>query len=99
MLTFEYRFDVLPGKRMEFVEWVEQRSRPVWLRLSEVRGYRVYNNVLAVSTPQRVIQVDVDDMAALERIFTNEEFVRLRDEFHGYVHNVTESILSLVFAK
>jgi len=41
----------------------------------------------------------VDDLAALERIFTNEEFVKLRDEFHGYVCNVTESILSLIFAK
>ncbi len=99
MITFEYRFDVLPGKRQEFVEWVERRSRAVWLRMPEVRGYRVYHNLLAVSTPQRVIQVDVEDLAALERIFTNEEFVRLRDEFHGYVCNVTESILSLIFAK
>lgn len=99
MITFEYRFDLLPGKRQDFEEWVERRSRPMWLRMPEVRGYRVYHNILAVSTPQRVIQVDVDDLAALERIFTNEEFVKLRDEFHGYVWNVTESILSLIFAK
>ena len=99
MITFEYRFDILPGKRQGFVEWVERRSRPVWLRLPEVRGYRVYHNVLDVSTPQRVIQVDVDDLSALERIFTNEEFMKLREEFHAYVCNVTESILSLIFAK
>jgi hypothetical protein len=99
MITFEYRFDMLPGKRQEFLEWAERRSRPVWLRMQGMRGYRAYHNVLAVSTPQRVIQVDVEDLATLERIFTDEEFVKLRDEFHGYVCNVTESMLSLVFTK
>jgi hypothetical protein len=69
MVMFEYRFDILPGRLAEFAEYVETTGRPAWLRFPEVKGFRVYTNLFGVSSPQRVIQVDVENLAALERIF------------------------------
>lgn len=99
MITFEYRFDIVPGKKEEFMEWTEKVGRPAWLRSKEVLGYRVYNNLFGVGAPQRVVQVDLEDLAALQRLFTSEEFKRIRDEFHRYAINLSESVLTLIFKK
>lgn len=99
MVIFEYRFDILPGKLAEFSEYVDKIGRPAWMRFPEVKGYRVYTNLFGVSSPQRVIQVDVENLAALERIFREPAFMEVRARFHEFVTNLTHSILVPVFAK
>ncbi|MFI5338323.1 MAG: hypothetical protein ACHQ7N_00600 [Candidatus Methylomirabilales bacterium] len=99
MIVFEYRFDILPGRLGEFSQYVETTGRPAWMRFPEVKGFRVYTNLFGVSSPQRVIQVDVENLAALERIFRDPAFNEVRTRFHSFVTNLTHSILVPVFAK
>jgi hypothetical protein len=99
MLIFEYRFDIMPGKLKEFSEYVESTGRPGWLRFPEVKGFRVYTNLFGVSSPQRVIQVDIENLAALERIFRDPVFNDVRSRFHSFVTNLTHSILVPLFTK
>ena len=99
MVMFEYRFDILPGRLAEFAEYVETTGRPAWLRFPEVKGFRVYTNLFGVSSPQRVIQVDVENLAALERIFLDPGFSEVRSRFHSFVTNLTHSILVPLFSK
>jgi hypothetical protein len=99
MVIFEYRFDILPGKLKEFSEYVETTGRPGWLKFPEVKGFRVYTNLFGVSSPQRVIQVDVENLAGLERIFRDPGFSEVRTRFHSFVTNLTHSILVPLFSK
>ena len=99
MVIFEYRFDVLPGKLWEFAEYVESTGRPAWLRFPEVKGFRVYTNLFGVSSPQRVVQVEVESLADLERIFRDPAFLEVRARFHSLVTSLTHSILHPVFSK
>ena len=99
MVMFEYRFDILPGRLAEFAEYVETTGRPAWLRFPEVKGFRVYTNLFGVSSPQRVIQVDVENLAALERVFRDPAFGEVRARFHCFVTNLTHSILVPLFSK
>jgi rRNA maturation protein Rpf1 len=99
MVIFEYRFDILPGRLTEFAEYVERTGRPAWLRFPEVKGFRVYTNLFGVSSPQRVIQIEVEDLAALERIFRDPAFMEVRARFHSFVTNLSHSMLNPIFVK
>jgi len=99
MIIFEYRFDILPGKLAEFSQYVETTGRPGWLRFPEVKGFRVYTNLFGVSSPQRVIQVDVENLAALERIFRDPGFNEVRARFHSFVTNLSHSVLNPIYSK
>ncbi len=96
MIIFEYRFDILPGKMEEFLEYVEREGRPAWKKCKEVQAFRVLTNIYGVSSPQRVVQVTLPDTAALDRIFRDEEFKKVRDDFHGFVYNLSHTILKEV---
>lgn len=96
MIVFEYRFDVLPGKMEEFLEYAEETGRKAWKKFPEVEEFRVLTNIYGVSSPQRIVQVTLPDMAALEKIFSDEEFKKVRDQFHSYVHNLSHTILTEV---
>lgn len=50
-------------------------------------------NIYGVSSPQRVVQVTLPDMTALEKIFSDEEFKKVRDDFHEFVTNLSHTIL------
>ncbi|MFI5339495.1 MAG: hypothetical protein ACHQ7N_06625 [Candidatus Methylomirabilales bacterium] len=99
LVTFEDRFDILPGRLKVFAEYVETTGRPGWLRFAEVKGFRVYTNLFGVSSPQRVIQMDVENLAALERIFRDPAFIEVRARFYSFVTNLTHSILVPLFSK
>ena len=96
MIIFEYRFDVVPGKMKEFLKYVEQEGRPAWRQFKEVKDLRVLTNVYGVSSPQRIVQVTLTDMTALEKIFADEKFQKVRDDFHGLVYNLSHTILTEV---
>jgi hypothetical protein len=96
MIIFEYRFDILPGKKEAFLEYVEKEGRSAWKKFPEVKGFRVLTNIYGVSGPQRVVQVTLPDMAALEKIFSDEEFKKVRDDFHEFVTNLSHTILQEV---
>jgi hypothetical protein len=96
MIIFEYKFDVVPGKMKEFLEYVEKEGRPAWKKFKEVKDFRVLTNVYGVSSPQRIVQVTLPDMAALEKIFGDEDFQKVRDDFHSFVYNLSHTILKEV---
>jgi hypothetical protein len=96
MIIFEYRFDVLPGRVKEFLDYVEKEGRPAWKKFKEVQDFRVMTNIYGVSSPQRVVQVTLPDMAALEKVFSDEEFKKVRDDFHSFVTNLSHTILQEV---
>jgi hypothetical protein len=49
--------------------------------------------MLGGSSPQRVIQVDLDSLATLEKILSDPGFKRAKEKFHGMVTNVSDSLL------
>jgi heme-degrading monooxygenase HmoA len=99
MITFEYRFDVLPGKAKDYEKYLARAGKDIWLKFPGVRSVRIYKSMMGGSSPQRVVQVELDNLAALERIFANPDFKKAKDAFHGLVTNVSDSLLVEVSAK
>jgi len=93
MITFEYRFDVLPGKLRDYERYTKGAGKDIWLRFKGVRGVRVYKSMLGGSSPQRLVQVDLENLAALERILTDPAFRKVKHVFHGLVTHVSDSLL------
>ena len=93
MITFEYRFDIVPGKQKEYEKYLAGAGKDIWLKFSGVRAVRVYKSMLGGSSPQRVVQVDLDNLAALEDILSNAAFQKAKAAFHGMVTNVSDSLL------
>jgi hypothetical protein len=93
MVTFEYRFDVLPGKLGAYEKYVAGRGKDIWLKFPGVKGVRIYKSMLGGSSPQRVVQVDLESLGALEKIFSNPGFRRTKSVFHGLVTHVSDSLL------
>jgi len=99
MVTFEYRFDVLPGKAKDYQKYLARAGKNIWLKFPGVRAVRVYQSMLGGSSPQRVVQVDLDNLAALEKILGNPAFRKAKETFHGMVTNVSDSLLVQVSEK
>ena len=99
MITFEYRFDVLPGKGKEYRKYLARAGKDIWLKFPGVRTVRVYQSMLGGSSPQRVVQVDLANLAALEKILENPAFKKVKETFHGLVTNVSDSLLVQVSEK
>ena len=93
MITFEYRFDVLPGKAKDYEKYVAGQGRNLWESFRGVLAVRKYRSMLGGSSPQRVVQVDLDGLAALERILSDDKFRKAKLAFHGLVTNVSDSLL------
>ncbi|MGA7104353.1 MAG: hypothetical protein WBX49_03325 [Candidatus Deferrimicrobiaceae bacterium] len=93
MITFEYRFDVLPGKGKDYQKYLARVGKDIWFKSPGVRSVRIYKSMLGGSSPQRIVQVDLDNLAALEKIFSTPAFRKAKDVFHGLVTNVSDSLL------
>ena len=93
MITFEYRFDVLPGKLQEYEQYRAGAGKDVWQKFPGVKAVRVYKSMLGGSSPQRIVQVDLESLAALEKILSDPGFRKVKDVFHGLVTHVTDSLL------
>ena len=46
MITFEYRFDVLPGKAKDYRKYLARAGKDIWLKFSGVRAVRTYQSML-----------------------------------------------------
>jgi hypothetical protein len=99
MITFEYRFDVLPGKLDEYENYRAGAGKDIWRKFSGVKSVRAYKSMLGGSSPQRVVQVDLESLAALEKIFSDPGFRKTKKVFHGLVTHVTDSLLVSVSDK
>ena len=93
MITFEYRFDILPGKAADYERYVKGPGKNIWSRYRGVRAVRRYKSMLGGSSPQRVVQVDLESLAALEKILADANFRKAKSRFHGLVTNVGDSLL------
>lgn len=93
MITFEYRFDIVPGKQKDYEKYVAGAGKDIWLKFPGVKGVRTYKSMLGGSSPQRVVQVDLESLAALEKILSNASFQKAKATFHGLVKNVSDSLL------
>lgn len=98
MITFEYRYDIIPEKREEFLRWAREQAMPVWVKMPEVKGFRVYDEIL-LGSPHRIVQIDVEDLGALGRLLANPEVQRIVERLRGFTMHLTESFLTLVFSK
>ena len=99
MVTFEYRFDVLPGKLREYDRYTKGPGKDIWLKFKGVKAVRIYKSMLGGSSPQRLVQVDLESLAALEKIFTDPGFRKVKHVFHGLVTHVSDSLLVQVSDK
>jgi hypothetical protein len=99
MVTFEYRFDVLPGKLKEYEKYITGAGKDIWLKFPGVKAVRVYKSMLGGSSPQRVVQVDMEGLEVLERILSDPGFRKVKTVFHGLVTHVADSLLVQVSEK
>jgi hypothetical protein len=99
MVTFEYRFDVLPGKLRDYERYTKGAGKDIWLKFKGVKGVRVFKSMLGGSSPQRLVQVDLESLAALEKILTDPTFRKVKHVFHGLVTHVSDSLLTQVSDK
>jgi len=93
MITFEYRFDILPGKAAAYGKYVKGAGKNAWSKYKGVKNVRRYKSMLGGSSPQRVVQVDLDSLATLEKILSDPGFKKAQEKFHGMVTNVGDSLL------
>ena len=93
MITFEYRFDILPGKAPVYEKYVKGTGRNIWSKYKGVKAVRKYKSMLGGSSPQRIVQVDLDSLATLEKILSDPGFRKAKDKFHGMVTHVSDSLL------
>ncbi len=93
MITFEYRFDILPGKAADYERYVKGPGKNIWSKYRGVRAVRKYKSMLGGSSPQRVVQVDLDSLGALEAILADANFKKAKEKFHGLVTHVSDSLL------
>ena len=93
MVTFEYRFDILPGKAADYEKYVKGPGKDIWTKFRGVKTVRKYRSMLGGSSPQRVVQVDLDSLATLEMILSDPGFKKAKEKFHGLVTNVSDSLL------
>jgi hypothetical protein len=93
MITFEYRFDIVPGKLAEYDRYVKGPGKNIWTKYRGVKAVRKFRSMLGGESPQRVIQVDIESLAVLEKILTDPNFQKAKAKFHGLVTNVTDSLL------
>ena len=96
MVTFEYRFDILPGKAADYGKYVKGPGKNIWSKFRGVKAVRKYRSMLGGSSPQRVVQVDLDSLATLEMILSDPGFKKAKEKFHGLVTNVCDSLLVAV---
>ena len=59
----------------------------------------MYKSMLGGSSPQRLVQVDLDSLESLEKILSDPAFRKLKNIFHGLVTHVTDSLLVQVSDK
>lgn len=93
MITFEYRFDVLPGKLNDYEKYLAGAGKDIWLKFAGVKAVRVYKSMLGGSSPQRIVQVDLENLSALEKTLSDPGFRKAKDVFHGMVTHVSDSLL------
>jgi hypothetical protein len=93
MITFEYRFDILHGKVDAYEKYVKTQGKNIWSKYRGVKAVRKYRSMLGGSSPQRVVQVDLDSLATLEKILSDPGFKKAKAKFHGMVTNVSDSLL------
>jgi len=93
MITFEYRFDICPGKVGEYEKYLKTQGKNIWSKYKGVKAVRKYKSMLGGSSPQRVVQVDLDSLATLEKILRDPGFKKAKEKFHGLVTHVTDSLL------
>ncbi len=93
MITFEYRFDIVPGKTTEYEKYLKGQGKNIWTKYKGVKAVRKYKSMLGGSSPQRVVQVDLDSLASLERILSDPGFKKAKEKFHSLVTHVTDSLL------
>ena len=67
MIKYVELFNFLPGERAAYEAWAEEIDTRL-VGAPELRGIRVYENVF-FTTPQRVVELEFDDLAGLERYF------------------------------
>ncbi|MHB8783231.1 MAG: hypothetical protein ACYDAX_07395 [Desulfobacteria bacterium] len=93
MITFEYRFDILPGKAAGYEKYAKGAGKNIWSKYKGVKAVRKYKSMLGGSSPQRIVQVDLDSLATLEKILSDPGFRKAKEKFHGMVTNVGDSLL------
>ena len=60
-------------------------GKNIWAKHKGVKAVRKFRSMLGGETPQRVIQVDLESLAALEKILADPSFRKAKDRFHGLV--------------
>jgi hypothetical protein len=93
MITFEYRFDVLPGRLRDYERYTKGAGKDIWLKFKGVKAVRIYKSMLGGSSPQRLVQVDLENLGALEKILTDPGFRKAKHIFHSLVTHVSDSLL------
>jgi hypothetical protein len=94
MIKYVELFNFLPGDRERYLAWAEEIDTAL-VHQPELRRISVYENAL-FTTPQRVVELEFDDMAAMERYFERPEVKRIYQEWGGRCAGQTSLVLRAV---
>ncbi|MBI2911238.1 MAG: hypothetical protein HYY05_03785 [Chloroflexi bacterium] len=92
MVHYTVRCDPLPGKEDELDRFLRDRAKTFWLSKEGVTNFHVYGDAL-VGWPERIIDIEVRDLSALQGILNSDDRRRLRHDFMGYCSRVESQIL------
>ncbi len=93
MITLAIRCDAVPGKEEEFDNFATTIMKDYWTKQPGVTSYSISKDLL-VGYPERVIHIDVRDMAALEKSLQSNEWKNHRRTFLSLVSTSDSQVLS-----
>ncbi|MEW5800666.1 MAG: hypothetical protein AB1847_01045 [bacterium] len=95
-MHFIIRFDVLPGKLGEVDKYLEKEMVPYWTSHKEVRSVQIFEDSL-IGWPERMLMVEVDDLACLQQILASPETRHMKELFTSYATDIQTQIVERVF--
>jgi antibiotic biosynthesis monooxygenase (ABM) superfamily enzyme len=97
MIRYVELFNFLPGGRAEYQAWAEQINARL-IEQPELRSITVSENAL-FTTPHRVVELEFDDLASMERYFERPEVREIYLEWATRCTEQTSLVLRTVAVK
>jgi len=94
MIKFVELFNFLPGDREDYQSWARGINEGL-LTQPELRRITVYENAL-FATPQRVVELEFDDLASMERYLERPEVKQIYLEWGGKCTSQQSMVLRFV---
>jgi hypothetical protein len=91
-MYYTVRCDIAPGKEQEMDRLLMERMQAFWMAQPGVKSFHVYGDMME-GWPERTMMIEVEDMAALQRVLDMSERKQLRHEFMNMAVQVQSQMM------